>query len=227
LAKAKGKKVIVSMGPYAASGGYYVSAPADAIIADPLTITGSIGIFGGKLVLGDAVNYYTGANFDAVTAGSPTINLVTAARPFTNAEREAFKQMIDRGYTDFLNTVARGRKMPFEKVHDVAHGRVWTGAQAKARGLVDELGGLSTAIAKAKQLAGIEEKSSVTLKLFPKQKSPVEELRDMFGASAEGARAAVVLGAILGDERVNQALKATITRDREPLSARAPDMKVH
>lgn len=221
-AQAAGKKVVVSMGPYAASGGYYVSAGADSIVALPTTITGSIGIFGGKFVIGEALNRYAGINSDAVTAGSPYVNMFTANRTFTNAERQQFAAMIDRGYQGFLGVVAEGRKMTPEQARAVARGRVWTGAQAKERGLVDELGGLQTAIARAKQLAEIDEDSAVTLKLFPKPKSPVEELRELFGVSSEGARAAAVLAAVMGDERISRALDAVLAaRQGAQVKARA------
>lgn len=221
-AQAAGKKVVVSMGPYAASGGYYVSAGADFIVALPTTITGSIGIFGGKFVIGEALNRYAGINTDAITAGSPYVNMFSASRTFSNAERQQFAAMIDRGYQGFLGVVAEGRKMTPEQARAVAHGRVWTGAQAKEKGLVDELGGLDVAIARAKQLAEIDEGSSVTLKLFPKRKSPVEELRELFGVSAEGARAAAVLAAVMGDDRVSRALDAAIAaREGAQVKARA------
>ncbi|HWA23958.1 MAG TPA: signal peptide peptidase SppA [Caulobacterales bacterium] len=226
LAKAKGKKVVVSMANYAASGGYYVSAGADSIVALPTTITGSIGIFGGKFVTGDALDRYAGIKSDAVTAGSPYVNMFNDARPFSNAEREQFKQMIDRGYDSFLGVVAKGRNMTPEQAHAVAHGRVWTGAQAKERGLVDELGGLDVAIARAKQLAKIDADKSVTLKLYPKQRSPVEELRELFGASEEAARAAAFLSVFASDDRISAAVNAAVQGKQGSLKARAPSYVV-
>ncbi len=206
-AKTQGKKVVVSMGPYAASGGYYVSAAADAIVASPTTITGSIGIYGGKFVIGDALSHYAGVTTDAVQTGSPMIAAGTSARRFSAAERAAFAQWIDRGYGNFLSVVGEGRKMTAEQVRAVAKGRVWTGIQAKERGLVDELGGLSTAVARAKALAGIDAGEAVTLKLFPLEKSPFEAIQELFGVSGEAARAAAALGAVLGEERLSHALR--------------------
>ncbi len=225
-AKASGKKVVVSMGNYAASGGYYVSASADAIVASPTTITGSIGIYGGKLMIGEALDRYAGIKSDTVMAGSPYADMFSSNRTFTNAEREAFKQMIDRGYQGFLGVVAEGRKISPQQARAVAQGRVWTGAQAKERGLVDELGGLDVAVARAKQLAGIDPERSVTLKLYPKQRSPVEELRDLFGASEQAARGAALLGALMGDERVSAALRAAEAGRTGAIKARAPDYAV-
>lgn len=227
LAKTKGKKVVVSMANYAASGGYYVSAGADSIVALPTTITGSIGIYGGKFVLGDALDRYAGVKSDAVTAGSPYVDMFSEYRPFSNAEREQFKEMIDRGYEGFLGVVAKGRNMKPEQAHAVAHGRVWTGAQAKERGLVDELGGLDVAIARAKQLAKIDADKSVTLKYYPKQRSAVEELRELFGASEDTARAAAFVSAFMSDDRVSAAIEAAEMRKQGALKARAPDYAIH
>lgn len=211
-AKAKGKPVVVSMGEYAASGGYYVSANADAIVASPTTLTGSIGIFGGKIVLRDALNSYLAITPDEIKIGSPYTNMFTASRPFSNTERTAFAAMIDEGYADFKGKVAAGRKMPIEKVNEIAKGRVWTGAQAKANGLVDELGGLNVAIARAKALASIKA-DQVQLRLYPERKSPIEEVRELLGVSGEAARAAIVLGKVMGDERVSRTLDAALRQD--------------
>lgn len=219
LAQAKGKKVVVSMGEYAASGGYYVSAAADAIVASPSTITGSIGIFGGKLVIGDALEEYLAVRSDEVKVGSPLVNMFTASEPFTNAQRQAFAEQIDRGYVDFKTKVAEGRKMPLEKVSELAKGRVWTGAQAKERGLVDELGGLAVAVERAKALAGLKPEDQVRLRLFPEEKSPIEQLQDLLGVSAEGARAAAMLGGVMGDVRVQAALREAMATERGGLRA--------
>jgi protease IV len=224
-AKAKGKKVVVSMGEYAASGGYYVSANADSIVALPTTITGSIGIFGGKVVLRDALDSYLGVRSDEVKVGSPYTNMFTASRPFSNSEREVFARMIDEGYADFKGKVAAGRKMPLEKVNEIAKGRVWTGAQAKERGLVDELGGLNVAVARAKALAGVKD-AQVTLRLYPERKSPFEEIQELFGVSGEAARAAIVLSRVMGDERVSRVMDATINERRAAIRAESDAVSV-
>ncbi|MBU6372741.1 MAG: signal peptide peptidase SppA [Alphaproteobacteria bacterium] len=214
LAQQKGKKVVVSMGEYAASGGYYVSASADAIVASPTTITGSIGIFGGKFVVGEAARAYLGVEADTVKVGSPLADMYSGFKPFTNSQREAFAAQIDRGYLDFKTKVSEGRKIPLDKVEEIARGRVWTGAQAKERGLVDELGGLDVAIARAKALAGLKPEQQVRLKLYPETPSPFEAFKSAFGASAESARAAAVLGGVLGDEKISTVLHRIAAEDR-------------
>ncbi len=207
LARAKGKKIVVSMGPYAASGGYYISAGADAIVASPTTITGSIGIFGGKIVFGDALEHYLGVTTATQQIGSPYVAMFDATRPFTNAERQVFAKYVDDGYADFLNVVATGRKMTPEQARAVAKGRVWTGEQAKTRGLVDELGGLDVAIARAKRLAGLKANAKITLKQYPRAAEPFEDLRDLFGAGAEAARAAALVSVLMGDEETIRAVQ--------------------
>lgn len=207
-AREKGKPVVVSMGQYAASGGYYISAGADAIVALPTTITGSIGIFGGKLVLGEAMERYAGLTSGTISVGSDLINMGSPDRPFTNAERQAFASWIDRGYDDFKGKVAAGRKLTVEQVEAIAKGRVWTGTQAKERGLVDELGGLDVAVNRAKALAGLKADAKIDLRTFPGERSPVEQLQELFGASSQAAQGAILLGAIAGDEKLNRALHA-------------------
>jgi len=225
LAKQKGKKVVVSMGPYAASGGYYISAGADEIVADATTITGSIGIFGGKIVLGEALNHYAGVNFNSTLVGSPYIAMFDASAPFTPDQRKVFAALIDRGYNDFMGVVAAGRHLPLEKVHDVAKGRVWTGVQAKERGLVDDIGGLDVAIDKAKALAGLKADAKVQLKAFPSDSTAFEQFQALFGASSEAARAAVALSVFMSDDRVEQLLdmqreRAGVRAQAEPLAIR-------
>lgn len=212
-AQKSGKKVVVSMGAYAASGGYYVSAGADEIIANPLTITGSIGVVGGKIVIGDAMQHYLSARTDTVEKGSTVANYFTSSRGFNQAERTAFAGFITRAYDDFLKLVAEGRGLAPEQVREIAKGRVWTGVQAHERKLVNGLGGLSTAVARAKALAGISDTSSVTLRLYPKEQSPFEALEEFFGASADQARAAALLGALAGDERLNDLIREATRKD--------------
>jgi len=206
-AKAENKPVVISMGAYAASGGYYVSAPANKIIAMPSTITGSIGVLGGKLAVNEALNRYTGANISAVEIGGPYVSAMSGARPMTNSQREAFHNAMARIYADFTGKVAAGRRLPITRVQEIAKGRVWTGNQAKNLGLVDTIGGLRTAIEQAKTLAGIDANKSVHIRMYPEMEDPFKALSAMFGASAQTARAAAVFGMILGDERLNAALR--------------------
>lgn len=205
-AKAEKKPAVISMGAYAASGGYYVSAPADKIIAMPSTITGSIGVLGGKMAVNSALNHYTGANISSIEIGGPYVSAMSGAQPFTNSQREAFHNAMARIYEQFTGKVAAGRKLPLARVQEIAKGRVWTGTQAKNLGLVDQIGGLRVAIEQAKILAHIDAKKAVHIKMYPAAEDPLSALAAMFGASAQSARAAAVFGALMGDERLNQVI---------------------
>ncbi|UDM34062.1 signal peptide peptidase SppA [Mycobacterium ulcerans] len=158
-ARDRGKSVVASMGSIAASGGYYVSMGADAIVANPGTITGSIGVITGKLVVRDLK--------DRLGVGSETLRTNANAdawsidAPFTDEQRARREAEADMFYTDFAERVARGRNLRTEDVDAVARGRVWTGADALERGLVDELGGFRTAVPRAKVLAGLDEDTEV------------------------------------------------------------------
>jgi protease-4 len=164
-AREAGKPLIVSMGNVAASGGYYIAAGADKIVAEPATLTGSIGVVAGK-VLVDGLSEKLGISWDSVQIGE-NAGMFSPISDFTPAEHQHFEQMLDRIYAGFKERVAQGRKLDADAVEKVARGRVWTGEDAKARGLVDELGGFDRALALAKAAAGIAEDSEVTLKLFP------------------------------------------------------------
>lgn len=141
----KVKPVIVSMGEVAASGGYYIAAPADTIVAQPNTITGSIGIFGMFFNAEELLNDKLGITTDAVATGELS-DFMNPARKMTEVERAIIQNSVEDGYETFITRVAEGRGMSKEAVKEVASGRVWTGNQAKERGLVDVLGGLNTAI---------------------------------------------------------------------------------
>ena len=149
------KPVIVSMGDYAASGGYYISAPADAIVADRLTLTGSIGVFGMFLDAGDAMKQKLGVTVDAVKSNRSAD--MSIFRGLTPTERAMMLRSVDRVYETFTNLVAEGRNLPIEKVLDIAGGRVWSGVDALEIGLVDSCGGLKSAIAVAVDKAGLGE----------------------------------------------------------------------
>ena len=133
------------MGEVAASGGYYISAPADTIVAQPNTITGSIGIFGLMFNVQELLNEKLGITTDVVTTGELS-DFMNAGRTMTEVERTIIQNSVEDGYETFISRVAEGRGMSPEAVKEVASGRVWTGNQAKERGLVDVLGGLNTAI---------------------------------------------------------------------------------
>ncbi len=207
-AQERGKRVVVSMGDVAASGGYYVAAYADEIVAAPSTITGSIGVLGGKLIIGPAFDHYLSTNTETITVGSPMVEMFTTERPFNQAERAAFSGFIDRAYTGFLTLVAEGREMNVDQVRAIAGGRVWTGQQAHQLGLVDHVGGFHVAVQRARALAGIEEDARVQLRFYPQQKSPFEALGSLFGASGESVEALVRLNAVLSDPRFARAMSA-------------------
>ncbi len=154
------KPVVVSMGSYAASGGYYISCPADVIVADKLTLTGSIGVFGMYLNTIDAFKNKLGITFDAVK--SNTSAGMGATSPLTAAERASIMRGVDKVYTTFTTHVAEGRNLPIEKVLDIAGGRVWSGEDALGIGLIDTYGGLKTAIAIAVDKAGLGDSYRVT-----------------------------------------------------------------
>jgi protease-4 len=148
------KPVIVSMGSYAASGGYYISCPADAIVADRMTLTGSIGVFGIKFDLGDALQDKLGIQVDGVKSNRSAD--MSAYRVLTPVERAMMIRQVDAVYDTFTNNVAQGRNLKIEQVLDIAGGRVWSGTDALNIGLVDTCGGIRNAIAVAADKAGLE-----------------------------------------------------------------------
>ncbi len=212
-AQANGKRIVVSMGDVAASGGYYVSAYADEIVASPTTITGSIGVVGGKLIIGPAMEHYLSTNTETITVGSPLVEMFTSERPFNQAERAAFSGFIDRAYQDFIGLVAEGRELTPEQARAVAHGRVWTGQQALERRLVDHLGGFSVAVARARALAEIDEDARVELRFFPAEENPFQALERFFGVSAQSVEGLARLNAALSDPRMQRALAAVREED--------------
>lgn len=210
-AKEAGKPVVVSMGSLAASGGYYVATGADAIIANRGTITGSIGIFGGKFAVDGTFNKI-GVTFDTVSVGGDFANAYGVA-PFNQGQEAEIRAMLKRGYDRFLGLVGEGRDMTYDEVHAIARGRVWSGEEAKKIGLVDELGGFLTAIDKAKELAGIEADKTPMLVFYPHRKTGFEAFESLFGVSAETARAAAVLSALAGDERTQALIEELAVAD--------------
>ncbi|OBG46295.1 signal peptide peptidase SppA [Mycobacterium alsense] len=164
-ARRRGKPVVASMGGSAASGGYYIAAAADAIVANPGTITGSIGVISGKLVVRD-LKGRLGVASDTVRTNA-NADAWSVDAPFTPEQRAHREAEVDLLYTDFVERVAEGRNMATEDVDVVAQGRVWTGADAVERGLVDELGGLRAAVRRAKILAGLDEDAEVRIVNYP------------------------------------------------------------
>lgn len=165
-AHAAGKPIVVSMGSVAASGGYYIAMAADRIVAEPGTLTGSIGVFLGKFVVAKTGQLI---GVDALELGvGKNANFNSPVTPWDSAQLENVNAQADAVYNDFVANVAGGRKMPVSQVQEVARGRVWTGADAKIRGLVDELGGFWLAVDDVKRLIGIAPQTQVAFKIYPR-----------------------------------------------------------
>ncbi len=168
------RPVVASMSDLAASGGYYVAMAAPNIVAQPGTLTGSIGIYGGKFVTGGTYEKL-GAHIEGVTIGR-NAGLESPQRPFNESERQKLREQIGSFYKGFVEKVAAARKMPVARVDQLAQGRVWTGAQAQQHGLVDALGGLDRAIALAKDRAGIPADTQVEIVTYPPRRTLAEML---------------------------------------------------
>ena len=209
-AQDKGKPVIISMGQYAASGGYYVSANADKIVAMPATITGSIGVLGGKVAL-EGTFAKIGYNIDGITIGGDYAGAYSADEPFNQSQRAAYRGQLEDIYEDFTTRVAEGRDIPLERVKDIAKGRVWTGAQAKEIGLVDELGGIMKAIEVAKEIAEIDADAKINLKRYPRAKPTSEQLEALLNGSVEMNENLSQLSDIMDLPEVKAAIKARQT----------------
>jgi protease IV len=209
------KPVIVSMGDVAASGGYYIAAPAQVIVAEPGTLTGSIGIVTGKLVLAGAL--------DKLGVGTGTVSdgrfadIYSPFRPFSREERARVEDQMQATYELFLSRVAQGRNSTTAKIDSIAQGRVWTGHQARELGLVDEIGGLDAALRIAKQRAKLDPAKDVDLLVYPAKRSFYEIISNPFGSSAA---AGLDLFFRRPDARVLEAAASTFARFRrgEPLA---------
>src|SRR5213593_4147752 len=168
------KPVVVSMGDVAGSGGYFVSMGANKIVAEPSTITASIGVLAGKMVTTGLFNK-VGITFDAVQRGRHATFFSTRGK-YTPEERDLFEGWLQRIYKDFVEKAAKGRGKTYDEIHAVAQGRVWSGEDALRLGLIDELGGLTTAIRRAQELAHLDPESRVQLVVLPQPKSFLERI---------------------------------------------------
>jgi protease-4 len=191
-----GKPVVASMGAVAASGGYYVAMGADAIVANPGTITGSIGVVTGKLVARD-LKQRLGVGSDAVRTNA-NADAWSVDERFTPEQHARVEAEADLFYDDFVNRVADGRKLSVEEVDAVARGRVWTGADALEHGLVDELGGLRAAITRAKVLAGLDPDDDVRIVGYPGS-SLMELLRPKPSSQPAAASLPEAVGVVLSE----------------------------
>jgi protease-4 len=195
-AKAAGKPVVVSMWTYAASGGYWIASQASEIVSEPTTLTGSIGVFGGKFALGQALAKF-GVDMRGVKVGGDWSDAFSPEVPMNAPQRAAFSTWMDGIYDGFVQRVSQGRRLSESRVRDIAKGRVWTGAQALGLRLVDRLGGFYDAVDEAKRLAGIT--GQARLRDFNAQPSAFEALRRMFGGASDGARIASALAGLAAD----------------------------
>ncbi|MBA3296168.1 MAG: signal peptide peptidase SppA [Acidobacteria bacterium] len=210
------KPVIASMSDVAASGGYYISMPAHSIVAQPATLTGSIGVVLVKFAIGGTLQKL-GMNMERVTSGRYA-DMYAPDKVFTKEERAKVLEQMQATYDAFVEKAAAGRHTTPERIDAIGQGRVWTGAQGKQIGLVDELGGLDRAIVIAKQQAKIDASSEVELVIYPQRKSFFELVESPFGASGGSG----MLGALLGmrDAKAVQTLTAPLRlfRRGEPLA---------
>jgi len=191
-AREKGVPVIVSMGNMAGSGGYFVAMAADKIVAQPGTITGSIGVFAGKMLTSELWEKL-GVTWDEIHT-SKNATFWTGTHDYTPEQWVIFQKFLDQIYEDFTLKVADGRKIPKEKVLEIAKGRIWSGEDALKIGLVDQLGGYPEAISLAKKSAGIGEKEDIELKEFPGKKSMIAlliESAPLIGKESENSALAV------------------------------------
>jgi protease-4 len=211
------KPVIASMSDVAASGGYYIAMPAHQIVAEPATLTGSIGVVMVKFVI-DGTLDKLGMNMEQVTSGRYA-DLYSPVRPFTTEERKKVEEQMQMTYEAFVEKAAAGRQTTPERIDAIAQGRVWTGQQAKELGLVDELGGLRRALALAKSRAKIDEDAEVELIIYPQRKSIYELVQAPFGSQAGGMLRAF-LGLGTANANAVEALTAPlrIFRRGEPLA---------
>lgn len=219
-----GKKVVVSMGSVAASGGYYVAAGSDAIVANRTTITGSIGAFSGKFAVADGLREF-GVNPATIRVGGEFASAYSMD-DLTEVQRQKLTASLQSVYDRFTGLVAEGRKLPLQRVQEIARGRIWSGADAKAVGLVDETGDLIVAIEKAKELASLSD-GDVQIRLNIHEASPFELLQGLFVSakvSAANPELLQAMGAIAGDRRAAAALRDMRAMTRPGVQASAPVM---
>jgi protease-4 len=195
-AREAGKPVIVSMGSVAGSGGYFVAMGADRIVAQPSTITGSIGVYAGKMLI-DELSAKLGVTWDNVQVGE-NATMWSLVEDYSPEEWARVEAALDRIYGDFTAKAARGRGLSPDSIHALGRGRIWTGADAQRLGLVDDLGGLDLALARAKEAAGIDPDQEVTLRVFPRERSLLEMFLEPESSSSYPAAFAEVAAVARG-----------------------------
>ena len=220
-AQAKGKPVVVSMGSLAASGGYYVSTSADRIVAEPGTLTGSIGVLTGKVSFGGTEDL-VGARLTEVSIGKNTL-MDSVTQPFTPDQWTALNHEADVIYADFLDKVSAGRKLPLTQVQDIARGRVWTGADGKDKGLVNELGGFWTAAGLAADLGKVPE-AQIVFRVYPRPKGFFDNLQRVFGGTETSMHALSNIETLASLPEVGAVAAAVHDAPRKGIELRAPNL---
>jgi protease-4 len=193
------RPLIVSMSDLAASGGYYIAMPGHAIVAQPSTLTGSIGIYGGKIITG-GVFEKLGANIESTSIGKHA-EMNSPARPYNADERQELTAQLQSFYTQFVAKAAEARGRTPQQIDAIAQGRVWTGRQGLEHGLVDALGGLDTAIDIAKEKAGIDADDEVQLVVYPEPKTFYQMIGELTGARQQAAAASWLVANLSAGER--------------------------
>ncbi|HEX3808405.1 MAG TPA: signal peptide peptidase SppA [Rhizomicrobium sp.] len=221
-AQAAGKPVVVSMGTLAASGGYYISCTANKIVAEPGTLTGSIGVLTGKVSVGKSLEL-VGVTAKDIGVGRNAL-MDSSLTPYTDEQWANLNAQADAIYADFTQKVAAGRKLPLAKVQDIARGRVWTGADAKPRGLVDQLGGFWTAVADVKQLAGIGAGQRVDFQLYPKTKGFWHAFNSMFSTTGATMKAMEGFNTLMSSPAARMVMRATGDFPRGGVEMRATNL---
>jgi protease-4 len=216
--RAPERPIVVSMSDLAASGGYYIALAGDEIVAQPGTLTGSIGIFTGKIVYRGTLEKL-GVTAEPVLQGA-NADIYSPLSRFTPAQREKVRVLMRDFYDGFVETTAAARKKTRDEVQAVAQGRVWTGAQAKERGLVDRLGGLEEALAAVKERVGLRPDEAVETVIFPRPRTFYEALSDQLGGSSSGVSLVRLLGGTRGPGRALASATAPgrLFRRGEPLA---------
>ncbi|HUO98620.1 MAG TPA: signal peptide peptidase SppA [Rhizomicrobium sp.] len=221
-AQAAGKPVVVSMGSVAASGGYYISTSADKIVAEPGTITGSIGVLTGKIAIGNTLGLI-GVKGELVGVGKNAL-MQNDLEPYTDEQWKAVNAQADAIYADFTKKVADGRKLPLAKVQDIARGRVWSGEDASKRGLVDKLGGFWDATALVKRLAGIPDNDRVVFERYPRQKNFFEAVGDWLNGNDDEVQAIENFTALMNAPAIRQTVRAVKSAPQADVEMRAVNL---
>lgn len=221
-AQKKGKPVVVSMGGVAASGGYFISAYANKIVAQPGTITGSIGVLTGKVAFGKSLGLI-GVTGEQIGVGKNAL-FDSPLEPFTPDQLANLNAQADAIYADFKEKVATGRNLPIATVDEIAKGRVWSGADAKEKGLVDQLGGVWDAGDTARKLAKMDMKQPLVFKRYPREKGFFDAMNDLFGSTEAGAQAMEGLVRIVNLPPIRATLEAMQSLPKGGVELRAPNL---